>query len=521
MSKPKYAVATLLYTSDYLPGVFTLGYQLNKILRGRKGFATCLIISRDLYNNTLSELTKSLLRKLYDCIYEVDPLDGQDISARRNATNLEMLGRPELSFTLIKARLWELTQYEQVLYLDGDTLPLNEEFLKIFDLLPQQKSNQIGGAPDIGWPDMFNSGVLMLSPDKSLASRLQRFIADKASIDGADQGIFNQFFNPYCATSSGQTPSAYEWIRLPFIYNVTIPNNGYQSSPALKYFRSQVRLVHFIGENKPWKGWLSNDNNACFTQWSKLYRAFQQEYGLLQFFEELSIEPLGTPYDAAETTEEEDSAVVDWEKLNQRIMSSEPKRDEAQPERSTNTPPERVFPSATAEELNPQTNTDEKVTTVNPWEPMHSDGASNPSFRPSNRVERVFPATDEVFPQGESSAWDDTSDRALQPHSDEPTREIAISSEVPVVVPQPDPNPSDVERVFPEDSVEDLVRPDPVKNQQSYGSDDCASPPPATSKIGRVLEMIKEESEESSMPEPIFDWERTDYIQEVERTFPD
>ena len=131
----KLAIATLLYSADYLPGVFALGHQVNKLLEeaGKKGdIETCLIVTTSLFNDTLSELAKNLLQSIYTKIVLVEPLDCQEESIQKNSENLALLERPELSFALIKARLWELTQFEQVLYLDSDTLPLNKEFLKLW-----------------------------------------------------------------------------------------------------------------------------------------------------------------------------------------------------------------------------------------------------------------------------------------------------------------------------------------------------------------------------------------------------
>lgn len=38
--------------------------------------------------------------------------------------NLALIGRPDLHATLTKLRLWDLTQYDRVVYLDADTLVL-------------------------------------------------------------------------------------------------------------------------------------------------------------------------------------------------------------------------------------------------------------------------------------------------------------------------------------------------------------------------------------------------------------
>lgn len=42
-----------------------------------------------------------------------------------------------------------------------------------------------------------------------------------------------------------------KWTRLPFVYNVT-PSATYSYLPAYRRFGSQIKIVHFIGAEKPW-----------------------------------------------------------------------------------------------------------------------------------------------------------------------------------------------------------------------------------------------------------------------------
>lgn len=256
MGKENVAVATLLYSADYLPGVFTLGFQLRKLIDagGCGCVKTCIVVTKLLYNDILSDISKNLLNCLYDDIVLVDPLDYQHITQDMNKENLKMLERPELSFALIKARIFELTQYEQVLYLDADTLPLNSGIFDLFDQLADQTSEQVAAVPDIGWPDIFNSGVMMIVPNRDVVAELNNYILNVVSIDGSDQGILNQFFNQNMRLNDFGRIANYstkEWIRLPYLYNVTTPNYGYECPPAMKFFGPHIRLVHFIGKHKP------------------------------------------------------------------------------------------------------------------------------------------------------------------------------------------------------------------------------------------------------------------------------
>ncbi|CAI4536976.1 BCN_G0029350.mRNA.1.CDS.1 [Saccharomyces cerevisiae] len=249
----KVAICTLLYSRDYLPGALTLAYQLQKLLKHavvEDEITLCLLIEKKLFEDEFEPQEIALIRSLFKEIIIIEPLKDQEKSIEKNKANLELLKRPELSHTLLKARLWELVQFDQVLFLDADTLPLNKEFFEILRLYPEQTRFQIAAVPDIGWPDMFNTGVLLLIPDLDMATSLQDFLIKTVSIDDADQGIFNQFFNPICNYSKEvlhKVSPLMEWIRLPFTYNVTMPNYGYQSSPAMNFFQQHIRLIHFIG----------------------------------------------------------------------------------------------------------------------------------------------------------------------------------------------------------------------------------------------------------------------------------
>lgn len=141
------------------------------------------------------------------------------------------MGRPDLVSTFTKIELWRQTQFKRIVYLDADMVALRapNELLNL--------DTEFAAVPDIGWPDCFNSGLLVLNPNMgdyySLSALAQRGI----SFDGADQGLLNMHFR--------------EWERLSFIYNCT-PSGNYQYVPAYRHFQSSIAVVHFIGKDKPW-----------------------------------------------------------------------------------------------------------------------------------------------------------------------------------------------------------------------------------------------------------------------------
>lgn len=146
--------------------------------------------------------------------------------------NLDLMNRRDLHSAFTKINLWNQTQFRRIVYLDADVVAYRAPD-ELFDL-PQPFS----AAPDIGWPDLFNTGVLALSPSKTDYESLLALAEKGISFDGADQGLLNIYFKD-------------NYNRLSFSYNVT-PSGHYQYVPAYRHFQSSISLVHFIGSVKPW-----------------------------------------------------------------------------------------------------------------------------------------------------------------------------------------------------------------------------------------------------------------------------
>ncbi|GIY39491.1 glycogenin-1 [Caerostris extrusa] len=85
--------------------------------------------------------------------------------------------RPELGVTLTKLHCWNLTQFSKCVFLDADTL-----VLKNCDELFEKP--ELSAAPDVGWPDCFNSGVFVYQPSKETFEKLKNLAAEEGSFDG-------------------------------------------------------------------------------------------------------------------------------------------------------------------------------------------------------------------------------------------------------------------------------------------------------------------------------------------------
>ncbi|CAF9909017.1 MAG: glycogenin glucosyltransferase [Heterodermia speciosa] len=213
------AYCTLLMSDDYLPGAMVLGHSLRD--NGTRKQLAVLITLDTVQASAVDEL-----KTVYDHIVPVDRI------VNRSPANLYLMNRPDLASTFTKIALWRQTQFKKIVYIDADVVALRAPD-ELFN-----STNTFAAVPDIGWPDCFNSGVLALTPNMGDYYALLALAQKGISFDGADQGLLNMHFR--------------DWNRLSFAYNCT-PNGNYQYVPAYRHFQSTITMLHFIGDNKPWK----------------------------------------------------------------------------------------------------------------------------------------------------------------------------------------------------------------------------------------------------------------------------
>ena len=116
---------------------------------------------------------RARLRKMWDEIVIIDEISSSDIDVE----NLELTQRPELGVTLTKLNAWKLVQHSKCVFLDSDTLVL-ANVDKLFEW------EELSAAPDIGWPDQFNSGVFVFKPSESTYAQLVELAGREGSYDG-------------------------------------------------------------------------------------------------------------------------------------------------------------------------------------------------------------------------------------------------------------------------------------------------------------------------------------------------
>ncbi|KAI2643304.1 nucleotide-diphospho-sugar transferase [Xylaria nigripes] len=211
--------ATLLLTDTYLPGALVLAHSLRDAGTTKK---LAVLV-------TLDSVSAEAITELKSVYHYVIP-----VPRVRNAqpANLELMNRTDLHSAFTKINLWKQTQFRKIVYVDADVVAYRAPD-ELFNI-----SHPFSAAPDIGWPDLFNTGVMVLTPNMGDYHAMMAMAEKGVSFDGADQGLINMHFGS-------------SFNRISFTYNVT-PSAHYQYIPAYRYHESNISMVHFIGSEKPW-----------------------------------------------------------------------------------------------------------------------------------------------------------------------------------------------------------------------------------------------------------------------------
>ncbi|KAK6760170.1 hypothetical protein RB195_021605 [Necator americanus] len=236
------AWVTLATTDGYAQGALVLAHSIKATGTSKK--LHCMV------TNYVSPRLRAELEAQFDEVSHVDVLDSND------QENLALINRPDLGVTFTKLHCWRLTQYTKCVFLDADTMVLQNS-----DELFERP--EFSAAADIGWPDCFNSGVFVYVPSLETYRRLLAFAVSHGSFDGGDQGLLNEFFSGW-----RDLPAIH---RLPFIYNMTA-GVFYSYAAAYRRFGASTKIVHFIGSQKPWHGSASTHQSEHLEKWKQIHQ---------------------------------------------------------------------------------------------------------------------------------------------------------------------------------------------------------------------------------------------------------
>lgn len=125
---PNYAITTLLFGGDgYLPGVLLLGSSIRKVIpkEYKKYITLCCMVTND-----VSPEARVLISNIYDRVIEVEYLQIPPHLIKHKNPNTQKI----YSKTFTKLRIYEMTDYDKVLFMDSDMLVLKKDIVSLFNL---------------------------------------------------------------------------------------------------------------------------------------------------------------------------------------------------------------------------------------------------------------------------------------------------------------------------------------------------------------------------------------------------
>ncbi|XP_021898607.1 UDP-glucuronate:xylan alpha-glucuronosyltransferase 2 [Carica papaya] len=219
------AYATVLHSSEaYVCGAITLGQSLQKT-----GTKRDLLI---LVDNSITDAKRQALVAAGWTIRLIKRIRNR--RAEKDSYN---------EYNYSKFRLWQLTDYHKVIFIDSDIIVLRN--LDLLFYFPQMSAT----GNDV-W--IFNSGIMVIEPSNCTFKLLMKLQDDIVSYNGGDQGFLNEVF--------------VWWHRLPrrvnFLKNfwantsveASVKNHLFAADPPKLY------SIHYLGL-KPWLCYRDYDCN--------------------------------------------------------------------------------------------------------------------------------------------------------------------------------------------------------------------------------------------------------------------
>ncbi|CAD6188704.1 unnamed protein product [Caenorhabditis auriculariae] len=226
----KFAFVSLLSSNEYLTTAKVLGHKL-KLLNDSVPYV--IIVTEDITTKTRSSLQSQGIK-----LREFPKIDTPYLSTHKAR-----------KFQYTKIRPWSMTEYDVIVHLDLDLLPVE-------DITPLFYCGTFCAV--FRHSDMFNSGVYVLKPNNSVFEDMKSKIHTLVSYDGGDQGYLNSYFPDlkyapmFDETNITHQRYSSSFMRLAAGYNFDI-GMYYLNGGKLPV---SPKIVHYtMGPVKPWLWW--------------------------------------------------------------------------------------------------------------------------------------------------------------------------------------------------------------------------------------------------------------------------
>ncbi|XP_027932914.1 putative UDP-glucuronate:xylan alpha-glucuronosyltransferase 4 [Vigna unguiculata] len=219
LSVPKVAYVSVLHSSEaYVCGAIALAQS---ILQSNTNFPNDLLLLVD----------KSIAPKSITALKAA----GWKIQRIKRITSPFAKPGAYNKWNYSKLRIWQLTTYDKIIFLDSDLVLLNNlDHLFVYPQLTAAPNNKF----------LFNSGLMVIEPSQCMFENMMNKTLKVRSYNGGDQGFLNEIFT--------------WWHRLP--RKVNLLKSFQDDEDAKREVPEDVYAVHYLGL-KPWMCYRDYDCN--------------------------------------------------------------------------------------------------------------------------------------------------------------------------------------------------------------------------------------------------------------------
>lgn len=226
-----YSYVTVMSTENYLLGLLTMYESLKQT---KTKYPLTVIVNEEISNKTINILKNNGITVIVKPKFKVDReiIDKNDSSKFSHWSN-----------TFDKLYIFELTQFDKIIYIDSDMLVLKnlDHLFEKPNLSAVVAGNFYPGNGD--WVKL-NSGLMVIKPEAGILSKfvsIMKQMKDRPELLG-DQNIIQEY--------------APNWefqkeLHLGHEYNLFFSHLEYYIH-ELNHSLSEIAIVHFITKEKPW-----------------------------------------------------------------------------------------------------------------------------------------------------------------------------------------------------------------------------------------------------------------------------
>jgi alpha-N-acetylglucosamine transferase len=229
----KYSFVTYLGTDNFLPGVLVLGHSLK---RYNTKYDLIVLVSESVSDNIMSVLDfKEIKFKIVKQIINPHKLD-DDVRS--------------FKYMYTKLRLFEMFEYNKVVYLDADMLVCNN--IEVLFDSPHMAAVIAGGLfpTNESWTDL-NAGLLVITPTNNIFNKLYSSINHLPSNDGSDQGFLHSFYSDWPSNKALHLDHKFN---VPSVYiDEYCLLHDYKFLYKRKILDTNISVIHYWGRYKPWE----------------------------------------------------------------------------------------------------------------------------------------------------------------------------------------------------------------------------------------------------------------------------